>query len=258
MINLTRLIASFREALGWPYVSPGSNDRNGIDCSGMFVRAFRAQGASIYHGSNTIWRRYLSDKGEIHSADQLRPGMAVFKHRAADTEKYPDGQGDFFHIGLVVSVNPPHIIHASTNGMKVREDRWSKAWTHWGKLRDVDYTGHGGDKMKTATVATPNGGVLNLRAAKSTTAWRLAQIPNGTVLDVLDDSDVQWYRVRYHKEGGDIDGFVVAAYLDEGGGEAAQGISLARIEALEKRVQSLENLVMRMQLTVKGADADED
>ena len=244
LLNLEKLIASFREAIGWPYVSPGSNDRNGIDCSGMFVRAYRLQGASIYHGSNTIWRKSLSDRGEIHDADQLRPGMAVFKHRDADTAKYPDGQGDYYHIGLVVSTNPPHIIHASTNGMKVREDRWSKAWTHWGKLRDVDY--NGGDAMKTATVATPNGGVLNLRAAKSTTAGRLALIPNGTVVDVLDDSDVQWYWIRYHRpSGGDIDGFVVAAYLDEGGGEVAQGISLARFEALEKRVASIEQLLYK-------------
>ena len=112
--------------------------------------------------------------------------------------------------------------------------------------------------MKTATVATPNGGVLNLRAAKSTTAWKLAQIPNGTVVDVLDDSDVQWYRIRYHRPSGDdTDGFVVAAYLDEGGSENTE-VPMARIDALEKRVQSLENLVMRMQLTVKGAEADDD
>ena len=49
--------------LSWPYVSPCTNDSRGIDCSGLFVKAYRDQGASIYHGSNTIYRKYCSEKG---------------------------------------------------------------------------------------------------------------------------------------------------------------------------------------------------
>ena len=48
------LIRKFNEIIGWPYVSPGTNDENGIDCSGAFVRAYRAAGKNIYHGSNRI------------------------------------------------------------------------------------------------------------------------------------------------------------------------------------------------------------
>lgn len=54
MLNLEQLISDFEACIGFPYASPGTNDERGIDCSGMFVRAFRRQGASIYHGSNTI------------------------------------------------------------------------------------------------------------------------------------------------------------------------------------------------------------
>ena len=64
----------FRERL---YVSPGTNDSRGIDCSGLFVKAYRDQGASIYHGSNTIYRKYCSEKGKLSSVSQLKPGMAV-------------------------------------------------------------------------------------------------------------------------------------------------------------------------------------
>ena len=49
MLDVNKLIASVEECLGWPYVSPGTNDSRGIDCSGLFVKAFRDQGASIYH-----------------------------------------------------------------------------------------------------------------------------------------------------------------------------------------------------------------
>ncbi len=48
MLDLNKLCASAEECLGWPYVSPGTNDARGIDCSGLFVKCFRDQGASIY------------------------------------------------------------------------------------------------------------------------------------------------------------------------------------------------------------------
>ena len=209
LLDLNRLIASFREALGWPYVSPGSNDRDGIDCSGMFVRAYRAQGASIYHGSNTIWRRYLSDRGEIHSADQLRPGMAVFKHRTADTAKYPDGMGDFYHIGLVVSTNPPHIIHASTNGMKVREDRWSKSWTHWGYLRDVGYNGkpEGGEGMR-YKVTAPTGKTVRVREAPGGKIRET--LPIGTIVESDGEAEGDWQPIRYESTG-----YMMKPFLEE-------------------------------------------
>ena len=77
MIDIQQLIADFEDCIGWPYASPGSNDERGIDCSGMFVRAYRRQGARIYHGSNTIWRKYLGDKGRINSTRDLKPGMVL-------------------------------------------------------------------------------------------------------------------------------------------------------------------------------------
>ena len=78
MLDVNKLIVSVEECLGWPYVSPGTNDSRGIDCSGLFVKAYRDQGASIYHGSNTIYRKYCSEKGKLSSVSQLKPGMAVF------------------------------------------------------------------------------------------------------------------------------------------------------------------------------------
>ena len=139
MLNLDRLIADFEACIGWPYKSPGTNDERGIDCSGMFVRAWRRQGKRIAHGSNTIWRKHLSDKGKLTSKSQLVPGMAVFKWKRQDTAKYPDGQGDFCHIGLVTGVNPLRIVHASTEGMQVKADSRIGKWKYWGRLKDVAY-----------------------------------------------------------------------------------------------------------------------
>ena len=134
MINIEQLIADFEDCIGWPYQTPGTNDERGIDCSGMFVRAYRLQGQRIYHGSNTIWRKHLRDKGAIDSVRDLRPGMAVFKWKPDTPAKFNDDEGDFCHIGLVTSVNPLRIVHASTEGMKVKADRKIGKWKYWGIL----------------------------------------------------------------------------------------------------------------------------
>ena len=138
MINTERLIADFEDCIGWPYQSPGTNDERGIDCSGMFVRAYRLQGQRIYHGSNTIWRKHLRDKGPISSVRDLRPGMAVFKWKPDTPSKFRDSEGDFCHIGLVTSVNPLRIVHASTEGMKVKADKKIGRWKYWGILAEAE------------------------------------------------------------------------------------------------------------------------
>ena len=138
MIQVEKLIADFEDCIGWPYACPGSNDERGIDCSGMFVRAFRLQGRRIYHGSNTIWRKHLSGKGRIRSAADLKPGMAVFKWKPDTPAKFRDDEGDFCHIGLVTSVSPLRIVHASTEGMKVKADRKIGKWQYWGVLAETD------------------------------------------------------------------------------------------------------------------------
>ncbi len=154
MIDIEKLIADFEDCIGWPYASPGSNDERGIDCSGMFVRAYRLQGQRIYHGSNTIWRKHLGEKGRIDSAADLKPGMAVFKWKPDTPAKFSDDEGDFCHIGLVTSVNPLRIVHASTEGMQVKADRKIGKWKYWGILAaaDMPSTGESTDHFPTATL----------------------------------------------------------------------------------------------------------
>lgn len=139
MIKADALIASAEKCMGWPYVSPGSNDRNGIDCSGLFVRIFRDNGGSIYHGSNTIWRKYTTRKGEIKNVSDLKPGMAVFKWKAQTPDKWKDNQGNFYHIGIVASVNPLRIIQASSVKGKVVADESIGKWKYWAELKGVAY-----------------------------------------------------------------------------------------------------------------------
>ncbi len=212
MLNLNKMIASAEECLGWPYVSPGSNNSSGIDCSGLFCKMYGDQGASIYHGSNKIYRKYCSSTGKINSVSDLEVGMAVFKWKDQQPKGYDDNLGDFCHIGFIVSVNPLRIIHASSEAGCVTTDTKIGKWKYWGKLSAVDYGDSGGsshsddpviepDKQEEdiivaiAAVVDGGGKSVKLRAKPSTNEGLYWEISDGTTVTVLKKGD-QWSNVK--------------------------------------------------------------
>lgn len=106
------------------------------DCSGAFVYAFKQEGGSIYHGSNTIWKQYCSSKGKlVHGAredgEAIKPGTAVFLYDGSKRH----------HIGCYVGGDTVIEAKGTINGVVVsRLDHWDE----WGELKDVDYS-HSGD-----------------------------------------------------------------------------------------------------------------
>lgn len=205
-LRIEQMTASAEEAIGWPYLSPGSNDRSGIDCSGLFVKMYRDQGASIYHGSNTIFREYCSETGKITSAKDLQVGMAVFKRKDwTDTDRgnrwYGTEPGNLSHIGYVASLYPLRIIHASTGPMCVTTDESIQKWAYWGRLKDVDYgeapapePEPGPQGVTTKIVYAETGSTVNLR--KRPNGSIVERVPLGETVTVYDDngtwSQVQW------------------------------------------------------------------
>lgn len=106
------------------------------DCSGLFDWAFRVLGGlDIYHGSNTIWDKYCTSKGELKKGKrddgkELKPGTAIFTHNA--------NTGKRGHIGLYIGDG--WVIEASgtINGVIKSKITISK-WVEWGELKGVDY-----------------------------------------------------------------------------------------------------------------------
>ena len=211
MLDLNKMIDSAHECLGWPYESPGTNDKNGIDCSGMFVKMYRDQGAKIYHGSNTIFREYCSETGKITSARDLQVGMAVFKCKPwTDADKgnkwYGTEPGNLSHIGFVTSVNPLEITHCTSPVAKT--DSTIGKWAYWGKLKDVDYGGSpspepGPDPeptpvTKTMYVYAENGKPVNMRRKASKQAELVERVPVGASVIWQKDDGNGWAYVKYH------------------------------------------------------------
>ena len=101
--------------------------RRVADCSGLFVWAFRELGGDIYHGSNTMWKKYTTVKGTLTGDMTIRPGTAVFT---------VGDDGVRGHVGLYIGNDI--CIEAKGTQYGVVTSQLSR-WDEWGELADVEY-----------------------------------------------------------------------------------------------------------------------
>ena len=107
------------------------------DCSGLFSWAFKQLGGYMYHGSNTMWNKYCTAKGEMRNGKRtdglpLLPGTAVFT--------YSTETGKRGHVGLYIGDG--WVIEAKgTQAGVVKTKVTASKWVEWGELKGVDYSG---------------------------------------------------------------------------------------------------------------------
>lgn len=195
------------------------------DCSGLFKWAFTQLNSVIAHGSNSIWDKHCSSKGELRNGNRvdgktLKPGTAIFTNH----------NGNRSHIGLYIGNNT--VIEASGTIAGVIETKITNSkWVEWGELKRVNYSEDKKEDKKEDEVivvveyAIVTGGTLNLRASKSTSSTRITTIPNGSKLDVLEHNS-DWCKVVYKEQ----IGYVMTKYLqfESGGKDEKIEIKLSR------------------------------
>ena len=165
MISPEALIAEFRRALyeGWGYIWGTAGEKwtaakqkelekttdadraqgrqygskwigkTVADCSGLFSWAFKRLGGYMYHGSDTMYKKYCTNKGELKAGKRtdygtLRPGTAVFVWNGRT----------YSHVGLYVGDNTVIEAMSTINGVTTTKVTAGK-WTHWGELIGVAY-----------------------------------------------------------------------------------------------------------------------
>lgn len=200
----------------------GCNGSNGLsDCIGYPIGALALEGQSWNgtHGSNYAARYRTKNLHKVTNAAQLKLGELVYKANLPGTEAWrksfpstyknnPD-QNDYYHVGVVTSVNPLEISHCSGGGMHY--DKTIGKWSYAGYCSLVDYgTGSGSvvDPIEEtaaqsavtgpgkAIVDVPDDTTVNIRSAASTNGKILVKANEGTVLDVLSISG-SWAKVNY-------------------------------------------------------------
>ena len=214
------------------------------DCSGAFVRAYRQRGLSIYHGSNRIAREYVE---ELLPVSEAKPGMAAFKVRKPGDQLYdlkaeykPGGShyngdlNDYYHIGLVDG-DPRYVINAQGTRTGVVRSNIADGWACVAELKAVEYEeGNPVERLYWAVVTAENGKPVNLRKAPSINAARIAALPVGTEVAVLNEADADWAEVQ----AGDKTGYMMRKFLQKRQEDGAEEI-LDQISRLLEEAQAL-------------------
>ena len=106
------------------------------DCSGLFSWAFKQLGGYMYHGSDTMFRKYCTRTGELKNGHPagggiLPVGVAVFTYNK-DKKKYG-------HVGLYVGGGFVIEARGAYYGVVMTKIE-SRPWVAWGELKGVDYS----------------------------------------------------------------------------------------------------------------------
>ena len=161
------------------------------DCSGLVKYLCRQFKVMVPHGSNSMWRDSLFEKGDIQG-NTIPVGALVFKLRNGD---------DFYHVGIYVGGGD--VVEAKGTYYGVVVSRLAE-WTHYGLVKGIGYSDKRDEVISLqpgiAFVDVPNDGTVNIRKAPSTSSTNLGRLREGDTCEVVA-VEGDWARVRYAAEG---------------------------------------------------------
>lgn len=197
------------------------------DCAQLTRYAAKAAWVTLPSGATSQWRKGpWKRKGEIGT---LPEGEVLFLYRQKGSVMQ--------HTGLALGDGT--CVHARGTAYGViQQPLAGYAWTHWASPWETLKTPEKGEEseMEYAIVSAQSGGTVRMRSGPGQNYGTLANIPIGTRVEVLN-SGTEWSLIRH--EG--ATGYMMSQYLNAA--EAAQALTTdQRLEALEKRVQALEEM----------------
>jgi len=184
----------------WKYVA-GAHKQGEVDCSGAFYYAYKQLGGYVYHGSNTMWRKYTVEKGKIGEID-LVPGMAVFKCRdwssAHSTNGwYETNPGDVYHVGLYVGNGDVVEAQGKKTGVVVTK---IGTWHMAARLKDTNYDMAETIQKELFTAflgeVQISSGWLNIRSGPGSHFSRELKAYNGDIFSIVGQQG-DWYEIDH-------------------------------------------------------------
>ena len=176
------------------------------DCSGLFTWAFKQLGGTMYHGSNTMYDKWCTEKGAVRNgkrADgkELKPGTALF---TGDTKN----KG---HVGLYIGGGCVIEAKGAASGVVKSSSGLSK-WTWWGELKGVEYDGQPApEPVPEKGYAIVTGKKVALREGPTTAAAVITRVDTGKTVKIEKPPE-GWEYVSYNGK----KGWMMKQYLKEG------------------------------------------
>lgn len=180
------------------------------DCSGLLRWALRQLGLDIVHHARYQYTSACQNKGTLVGGKRsdgkaILPGTAVF---------LKGDRAHIHHVGVYVGSGICVEAKGARYGVVTSE---LSHWDFWGELQMVDYTdaaalegaieipqrgdSAGGDTPVSGMRAVVNNprNYLNLRTKPDSSSARLAQMPRGAVVEVIEGPGThdEWWQVRF-------------------------------------------------------------
>lgn len=236
------------------YRQPGDGSDGTCDCIGLVIGAIRRMGLKWtgIHGSNWAARKEVVTLEKITNVNSLAVGEVVFKakekgetgwklpSRYQKGGAYYDGDlRDYYHVGVVTSVNPLNITHMTSPTVRVDTSlgKWGyhgtlkilvKAVTSTGSdtiepvqpvqdnppINNQDSSTGGTNTMVPATgvkalVWAPSGRYVKMRQKPSTKCKLYEEIPVGATV-TLEAPGEEWAKISYGRR---KNWYMMAKYL---------------------------------------------
>ena len=173
------------------------------DCSGLFTWAFKQLGGTMYHGSDTMFRKYTTASGALKAGkrtdgQEFLPGTAVFV--------FNEEKKNYSHVGLYIG-NGYVIEAASTQKGVIRSKVSDAKWEFWGELKGMTFKREPVPKGYAEVTGTR----VALRSGPTTAASVLTRVDTGKRVKKETPPASEWEYVSY----GGKSGWMMKKYLRE-------------------------------------------
>lgn len=239
LINAVLKIKSLNPA----YKQPGKGTDGTCDCIGLWIGALERIGIKWpgIHGSNYAARYQTENLRKINSVSDLEVGDMIYKackkgstkHKWDLPSRYLKGGAyyngdllDYYHVGVVESVNPLRIIHMTSPSMKVDtklNHNVNSPWGYHGKCKLLLKNVGAPIKDATDVIKEPlaSAGSVAVVVANSGSNVFMRQYPNkkcrtwirvklGEKVTIVEPGEV-WAKVNYGRYKG---WYMMAEFLD--------------------------------------------
>lgn len=230
----------------------GDGSDGTCDCIGLIIGALRRSGETWKHthGSNYAARNQMQSIRRVKSAEELHVGEVVYKALDMMDDNWdlpasyaddPD-QNDYYHVGVVTSVEPLIITHCTAP--TVKQDTKLGRWEFAGKLKKVDYGESEGIVMaegKKAVIDRPagvTGNTVNVRSGAGKSYGKIGTVCFGDRVDVVKDLG-EWCFIQ----AGPLSGYVMSNFILYDGepdtGDDADGLTEEDRETLRQAMDRM-------------------
>lgn len=224
-VKMDLFLAKIQEIISEkPTYKLGGDGSNGLcDCIGLIIGGLKRAGGkwSGSHGTNHAVRYQMQaplTKPRMELGELLykyhKPGEPGY-NLPASYKNHPD-QNDYYHVGVIISVNPLRIAHCTSwsggSGIKI-DTKLGTKWRLGGRVKGLDYDHVQEEipmeKIGEAIVKAKSGKTVRLRSGPSKRANVRLEIPIGTVVAVYTQNP-GWWEIGHNG----VKGWMMSEYLE--------------------------------------------